>query len=46
MSENEGLVFEIKTENDLEYLALVVDEQVIDEVFNIYFSLESENEEE
>ena len=47
MGEDEGLVFEIKVnENEQEYLALVVDEQIIDQVFEIYFSMLEENEEE
>jgi hypothetical protein len=46
VGEDEGLVFEIKTNNEQEYLALVVDEKVIDDVFDIYFKLVEENEEE
>ena len=45
MSEDEGLVFEIKiNDNEQEYLALVVDEQIIDQVFDIYFGMLEENE--
>ena len=45
LQEDEGLVFEIKTNNEEEYLSLVVDEGIIDDVFDIYFKL-VENEEE
>lgn len=45
LQEDEGLVFEIKTNNEEEYLSLVVDEDIIDDVFDIYFKL-VENEEE
>jgi uncharacterized protein YrzB (UPF0473 family) len=47
LNEDEGLVFEIKVNEDgLEYLMLVVDEKIIDDVFEIYFKLVEENEEE
>ena len=47
LNEDEGLVFEIKVNEDgLEYLMLVVDEKTIDDVFEIYFRLVEENEEE
>lgn len=48
MGEDEGLVFSIETnEEGLEYLALVVDEKVIDDVFVVYDELiEAENTEE
>ena len=47
MSPDEGLVFSIEDNDEgLEYLALVVDEDIIDEVFEVYDSLiEEENEE-
>jgi uncharacterized protein YrzB (UPF0473 family) len=44
LGEDEGLVFEIKTNDNEEYLALVVDEDIIDDVFDIYFKLVEENE--
>ncbi len=48
VGENEGLVFSIEeNEEGLEYLMLVTDEQVIDDVFNVYDQLvEEENNEE
>jgi uncharacterized protein YrzB (UPF0473 family) len=47
LNEDEGLVFDIKVNEDgLEYLMLVVDEKIIDDVFEIYFKLVEENEEE
>jgi hypothetical protein len=46
LGEDEGLVFEIKTNENQEYLALVVDEKIIDDVFDVYFRLLEENEEE
>lgn len=47
LGEDEGLVFEIKENEDgLEYIALVVDEKIVDDVFEIYFRLVEENEEE
>lgn len=47
VGEDEGLVFSIETnEEGLEYLALVVDEKVIDDVFVVYDELiEAENTE-
>jgi uncharacterized protein YrzB (UPF0473 family) len=45
LGEDEGLVFEIRTNEEQEYLALVIDEKIIDDVFEIYFRL-LENEEE
>ena len=40
LGEDEGLVFEIKVDKDeREYLALVVDEKVIDDVFSVYDEL-------
>ena len=39
MSPDEGLVFELKNDGTNEYITLVVDENIIDEVFNIYDSL-------
>ena len=46
VGEDEGLVFEIKTDSEgKEYLMLVVDEKVIDDVFEVYDELcESENQ--
>ena len=46
LGENEGLVFSIETnEEGLEYLMLVTDEQVIDDVFKIYDELVEESNE-
>ena len=42
LGEDEGLVFEIKTNENEEYLALVIDEDIIDDVFDIYFKLVEE----
>ena len=39
MSPDEGLVFELKNDGTNEYIMLVVDENIIDEVFNVYDSL-------
>lgn len=44
LGENEGLVFEIKNNETEEYLSLVTDEDIIDDVFDIYFKLIDENE--
>ena len=48
LGENEGLVFSIETNDEgMEYLALVVDEDIIDQVFDIYDELvEDEADEE
>ena len=48
VGENEGLVFSVEeNEEGQEYLMLVTDEQVIDDVFNVYDQLvEEENNEE
>ena len=48
MGEDEGLVFSIETnEKGEEYLALVIDEKIIDDVFVVYDDLvAAENEEE
>ena len=46
MGEDEGLVFSIETTDEgLEYLALVVDEKVIDDVFDVYDELVAAEEE-
>ena len=46
VGEDEGLVFSIETnEEGLEYLALVVDEKVIDDVFDVYDELVAAEEE-
>lgn len=41
LGEDEGLVFTVETnpDTDLEYLALVTDEKIIDEVFEVYDEL-------
>lgn len=39
MSPDEGLVFELKEKDGLEYIVLVMDVDIIDEVFKIYESL-------
>ena len=44
LQEDEGLVFEIKNNGTEEYLSLVTDEDIIDDVFDIYFKLIEENE--
>ena len=45
MGENEGLVFSIEINDEgMEYLALVVDEDIIDDVFDIYDELVAEDE--
>ena len=44
LGEDEGLVFVVETEGENEYLALVVDEDVIDDVFKIYDMIIEENE--
>lgn len=47
MGEDEGLVFSIEVNEDGdEYLALVVDEQIIDEVFEVYDELVAAQEDE
>ena len=46
LGENEGLVFSIETNAEgMEYLALTVDEDIIDRVFDVYFELIEEEEE-
>ena len=46
VGENEGLVFsiEVNEETNEEYLALVVDEAIIDKVFDVYDELVADNE--
>ena len=45
LGENEGLVFSVETNAEgMEYLALVVDEDIIDQVFAIYDELVEEDE--
>ena len=45
LGENEGLVFSIKENDDgQEYLELVIDETVIDEVFEVYDRLVEEDD--
>ena len=47
VGEDEGLVFSIEqNENGEEYLALVVDEEIIDAVFNVYDALVAEEYDE
>ena len=47
VGEDEGLVFSIEqNENNEEYLALVVDEEIIDAVFNVYDALVAEEYDE
>ena len=47
LSENEGLVFVIETNAEgMEYLALVTDDNIIDDVFDIYDELVEESEDE
>lgn len=43
---DEGLVFEIKEINDEEMLVLIDDMDIIDQVFDIYFSLVEEDTDE
>ena len=44
LGENEGLVFSIEINGEgMEYLALVVDEEIIDRVFDIYDELVEED---
>ena len=46
LGENEGLVFSIEVNAEgMEYLSLVVEEDIIDEVFDIYDELVAEEEE-
>ena len=46
LGENEGLVFSIETNDDgQEFLMLVTDEKIIDDVFDVYDKLVEENEE-
>ena len=46
LGENEGLVFSIETNSEgMEYLVLTVDEDIIDRVFDVYFELIEEEEE-
>ena len=46
LGENEGLVFSVEVNAEgMEYLALVVEEDIIDEVFDIYDELVAEEEE-
>ena len=44
LGEDEGLVFQIKCKDGLEYLEIVVDEKIIDDVFEVYFCLVEEEE--
>ena len=46
VGENEGLVFsiEVSEETNEEYLALVVDEAIIDKVFDVYDELVADSE--
>lgn len=46
LGENEGLVFsiEVNEETNEEYLALVVDEAIIDKVFDVYDELVADSE--
>ena len=46
VGENEGLVFsiEVNEETNEEYLALVVDEAIIDKVFDVYDELVADSE--
>ena len=47
IGEDEGLVFSIEVNDEgLEYLSLVVDEGIIDQIFDIYFKLLEDEEEE
>ena len=45
LGENEGLVFSIEVNVEgMEYLALVTDDDIIDQVFDVYFQLVDEEE--
>ena len=47
VGENEGLVFSIETNSEgMEYLALIVEENIIDKVFDVYNTLIDEEEED
>ena len=47
VGENEGLVFSVEVNAEgMEYLALVVEEDIIDQVFEIYFELVDEEEDD
>ena len=47
VGENEGLVFSIETKSEgMEYLALIVEENIIDKVFDVYNTLIDEEEED
>lgn len=47
LGEDEGLVFSIETNDEgMEYLALVVDEDIIDRVFDVYDQLVEEEDSE
>lgn len=47
VGENEGLVFSVEVNAEgMEYLALVTDDDIIDQVFDVYFTLVDEEEED